>query len=103
MASFKLLSSAKKDDLKIDIINHYRKIQFLYDFRKTEYKTIYGTEYILLRLLSSISSVNLSSSTNNLSKVSNIKSSLSDIFFNLNIFYKIISEPNFIRRYFIRK
>ena len=37
MESYKLLSSDKKDDIKMDIINHYRKHQFLYDFRNSDY------------------------------------------------------------------
>ena len=37
MESYKLLSSDKKDDIKMDIINHYRKHQFLYDCRNSDY------------------------------------------------------------------
>ena len=37
MESYKLLSSDKKDDIKSDIINHYRKHQFLYDCRNSDY------------------------------------------------------------------
>ena len=33
MESYKLLSSVKNDDIKMDIINHYQRYQFLYDFR----------------------------------------------------------------------
>ena len=36
MESYKSLSSDKKDDIKMDIINHYRKNQFLYDYRNSE-------------------------------------------------------------------
>ena len=35
--SYKLLSYDKKDDIKMDIINHYRKHQFLYDCRNSDY------------------------------------------------------------------
>ena len=35
MESYKLLSSDKKDDIKMD--NHYRKHQFLYDCRNSDY------------------------------------------------------------------
>ena len=37
MESYKLLSSYKMDDIKMDIINHYRKHQFLYDCRNSDY------------------------------------------------------------------
>ena len=37
MESYKLLSSDKKDDIKMDIINQYRKHQFLYDCRNSDY------------------------------------------------------------------
>ena len=37
MESYKLLSSDKKDDIKMDIVNHYRKYQFRYDFRNSDY------------------------------------------------------------------
>ena len=37
MESYKLLSSDKKDDIKMDIINHYRKDKFLYDCRNSDY------------------------------------------------------------------
>ena len=37
MESYKLLSSNKKDDIKMGIINHYQKYQFLYDFRNSDY------------------------------------------------------------------
>ena len=37
MESYKLLSSDKKDDIKMDIINHYRKHIFLYDYRNSDY------------------------------------------------------------------
>ena len=38
--SYKLLSSDKKDDIKMDIINHYRKHQFLYDCINSDYINI---------------------------------------------------------------
>ena len=37
MESYKLLSSDKKNDIKMNIINHYRKHQFLYDCRNSDY------------------------------------------------------------------
>ena len=37
MESYKLLSFDKKDDIKMDIINQYRKHQFLYDCRNSDY------------------------------------------------------------------
>ena len=37
MESYKLLPSDKKDDIKMDIINHYRKHQFLYDCTNSDY------------------------------------------------------------------
>ena len=37
MESYKLLSSDKKDDIKMDIINHYLKHQFPYDCRNFDY------------------------------------------------------------------
>ena len=35
--SYKLLSSDKKDDIKMDIINHYRKHQFCRNCRNSDY------------------------------------------------------------------
>ena len=35
--SYKLLSSDKNDDIMMYIINHYRKHQFLYDCRNSDY------------------------------------------------------------------
>ena len=41
MEYYKLKSSDKKDDTKMDIINYYRKHQFLIDCRNPDYNNRY--------------------------------------------------------------